>query len=153
MEKFNKTLRGYDPKQVNAFLDITIKQVEKMVAEIKDQESKIAEYHREVSELRQQVERYKNMEITMNKTIVAAQDSGEQIRRMARQESEAIVSEARRNANRIVNDSLLRAERVEYEASRLRRNTSLLKKKLRSILESQLEMVDEIEVLDMESIG
>ena len=35
MEKFNRTLRGYDPVEVNAFLDQVIGQVEKMVSEVK----------------------------------------------------------------------------------------------------------------------
>ena len=36
MEKFNRTLRGYDPEEVNSFLDKVISQVEDMVSEIKD---------------------------------------------------------------------------------------------------------------------
>ena len=36
MEKFNRTLRGYDPDEVNKFLDQVIKQVEGMVEEIKE---------------------------------------------------------------------------------------------------------------------
>ena len=35
MEKFNRTLRGYDPVEVNNFLDQVIKQVEDMVDDIK----------------------------------------------------------------------------------------------------------------------
>ena len=35
MEKFTKTLRGYDPNEVNAFIDQIINHVEKMVSDIK----------------------------------------------------------------------------------------------------------------------
>ena len=35
MEKFNRTLRGYDPDEVNSFLDKVIGQVEGMVSQIK----------------------------------------------------------------------------------------------------------------------
>ena len=38
MEKFNRTLRGYDPEEVNAFLDKVIGQVEQMVNEIRDKD-------------------------------------------------------------------------------------------------------------------
>ena len=34
MEKFNRTLRGYDPVEVNQFLDQVIKKVENMVMEL-----------------------------------------------------------------------------------------------------------------------
>ena len=41
MEKFNRTLRGYDPVEVNAFVDKVISQVEKMVSEGKMKYGKI----------------------------------------------------------------------------------------------------------------
>ena len=34
MEKFNRTLRGYDPDEVNSFLDKVIKRVEQIVSRI-----------------------------------------------------------------------------------------------------------------------
>ena len=40
MEKFNRALRGYDPEEVNAFLDQVITQVEKMIAEGKEKDKK-----------------------------------------------------------------------------------------------------------------
>ena len=33
MEKFSRTLRGYNPEEVNEFLDNVIKQVEQIVSE------------------------------------------------------------------------------------------------------------------------
>ena len=41
MEKFNRTIRGYDPEEVNAFLDKVITQVEAMVNEIKQKDQEI----------------------------------------------------------------------------------------------------------------
>ena len=41
MEKFNRTLRGYDPVEVNAFVDQFIGQVEKMVSEGRAKDAKI----------------------------------------------------------------------------------------------------------------
>jgi cell division initiation protein len=150
MEKFNKTLHGYDPKEVNAFLDDVIIQVDRMVKELKQRDEEVISLKKEINSLNEQINRYKMIESTMNKTIVAAQDSGDQLRRIARQESDMIVNEARNNANRIVSDALMRAEKVEFESARLRKNISIFKKKLRSVIESQLEVVDEIEVLDIE---
>ncbi len=149
MKKFSKTLRGYNPDEVNAFLDEIISQVEKMVVEIKTKDKQIIEHIQEKNMLNEHISRYKASEETMNKTIVAAQDSGEHIRRLAKQESELIINEARKNANRIVNDALLRAEKMEYETNNMRKNVSTFKKRLRGIVESQLEIIDDIEILDI----
>lgn len=149
MEKFSMKVHGYDPKEVNAFLDDVIIQFDKMIKELKNSREKITDIEKEKEILTEQINRYRALELTMNKTISAAQDSGEQIRRIAKQESEMIVSDARNNANRIVGDALLRAEKAEYEAMKLQRNVSLFKRKLRNIIEAQLEMVDDIEQIDL----
>ncbi len=149
MEKFNKTLRGYNPKEVNAFLDEVIGQVEKMVLEIKEKDKQLFSFQDHIKTLETQVERYKAIEHTLNKTIVAAQDSGEHIRRIAKQESDLIVGEARKNANRIVNEALLRAEKIEYHTNLMRKNVSVFKNRLRNVIESQLEVIDDIEILEI----
>lgn len=149
MEKFNIKFHGYDPKEVNSFLDDVIVQVNKMVADLREERVQTNNLKLEKNNLIEQINRYKSLESTMNRTITAAQDSGEQIRRIAKQESDMIISDARNNANRIVSDSLVRAERAEYEALRLQKNVSIFKRKLRGVIEAQLEMVDDIESLDL----
>ena len=41
MERFNRVLRGYDPEEVNKFLDKVIEQVEGMVEEIKTKDANL----------------------------------------------------------------------------------------------------------------
>lgn len=151
MEKFNRTLRGYDPVEVNAFLDQVIGQVEKMVSEGKLKDAKIRELKNlelENKALREKVMQYERMENTLNKAILMAQKTSEQIKLNAIKESETILEDAKRNASRIVNESLLRAEKTEMEANMLKRNVNIFKRRLKSIIEEQLEMVNDIEKVD-----
>ena len=78
-----------------------------------------------------------------------AQRTSEQVKLSAHQESEMIISDAKKNANRIVNEALLKAEKTEDEAIMLRRNIKIFKKRLRTLIETQLEMVDEIETIEL----
>lgn len=151
MEKFTRTLRGYDPDEVNHFIDQVISQVEIMVKDIKSKNNKIAELSQleeENAKLREKLATYERMEGTLNRAIVMAEKTSEQIKLSAHQESETIINDAKRNANRIVNDALLRAEKTEMEADMLRRNITIFKRKLKSIIETQLEMVNDIEKVD-----
>lgn len=151
MEKFTRTLRGYDPDEVNNFIDQVIGQVEIMVNDIKSKNKKIAELSKleeENAKLREKLATYERMEGTLNRAIIMAEKTSEQIKLSAHQESETIISDAKRNANRIVNDALLRAEKTEMEADMLRRNITIFKRKLRSIIEAQLDMVNDIEKVD-----
>lgn len=158
MEKFNRTLRGYDPEEVNKFLDQVILQVEKMVSElkVKDKEialrdekiAKLTEAIEKTSHMRDKLAQYERMENTLNRAIVMAQKTSDQIKSNAHKESEIILEDAKNNASRIVNESLLKAEKAEMEANMLKRNINIFKRKLRGIIETQLEMVEDIEKVD-----
>lgn len=143
MKKFNKSLMGYNPNEVNSFLDSVINQVEKIIEESKEKDKKI-------SDLKLSVERYKSIENTLNQSILSAQESTERLKQIAKQESDNIISESRRNANRIISDSLLRAEKIQYEAETLKKNINLFKKRMRNMLEQQIDLVED---MDKENIN
>lgn len=151
MEKFNRALRGYDPEEVNAFLDQVITQVEKMIAEGKEKDKKIMELqHLETENIRlkEKLEQYERMESTLNKAIMMAQKTSEQIKVSAIKESETLIEDAKSNASRIVNEALLRAEKTEMEASMLRRNINVFKRRLRDIIQTQMDVINDIEKVD-----
>ena len=152
MEKFNRTIRGYDPDEVNAFLDKVISQVEVMVNEMKEKDTRIAElenYAKENEQLKEKLAQYERMESTVNKAIVMAQKTGEQIKISAQNESDTIIQNAKNNANRIINEALLRAEKTENEAALLKRNITIFKKRVKDIVEAQLEVVSEMDEIDL----
>lgn len=150
-----RTFKNYTPEEIDNFLDKVINQVEKMiednkskVREITLRDKRIEELERQLSGVRQiqdKLNHYERMEGTLNRAIVMAQRTSDQIKSTAHKESEIILEDAKRNANRIVNESLLKAEKAEMEAEALKRNVVIFKRKLRSIIENQLAMVDDIE--------
>ena len=78
-----------------------------------------------------------------------AEKTSEQIKLNAHQERETITNDAKKNASRIINEALLKAEKIDNDALAVKRNMNILKKRLRDILESQLELVDDIERIDV----
>lgn len=152
MEKFSRTLRGYDPDEVNDFLDKIIRQVEDIVRENKEKDKKIAALEKmgqENERLKEQLQQYERTEATLNRAIVMAQKTSEQIKLAAHHESEILIEEAKQNANRIVNEALLRAEKTEREANLLRRNINIFKRRVKDIVEAQLDVVSEFENIDL----
>ncbi len=138
MDKFRKSFRGYDTKEVNEFLDGIISQVEKIVVDLKNKDNAILL-------LQETISKYKSIEHTLNTSIVSAQENGERIRQMAKQEADMVISESRRNANKIISDSLVRAEKLQYDAEVLKKNISLFKKRVRTTLEQQIELIDDMD--------
>ena len=144
-----RTLRGYDPEEVNKFLDKVIVQVEEMIKNGKEKDAKLTALLKENNRLQEKLEQYERMQESLKETLVMAQKTSEQVKLSAHEESEMIINDAKKNANRIVNEALLKAEKTEDEAIMLRRNIKIFKKRLRTLIESQLEMVDEIETIEL----
>ena len=154
MEKFSRILHGYNPDEVNEFLDEVIAKVEKMVESNRQKNEEILYLKSELNKQKMsqdvidKAKKYDDLEATLNKAIVMAEDTGEHIRRVAKQERDLILEEAKKNASIIINDALVRSEKIEYEASLLRKNIIMFKRKLKTNLEEQLKLVDDIEVIE-----
>ena len=150
MEKFSRTLHGYNPDEVNEFLYEVIAKVEKMVESNRKKNEEILYLKSELNKQKMsqdvidKAKKYDDLEATLNKAIVMAEDTGEHIRRVAKQERDLILEEAKKNASIIINDALVRSEKIEYEASLLRKNIIMFKRKLKNNLEEQLKLVYDI---------
>lgn len=142
MDKFSTGLAGYKKEEVNKFVNDVVKQVELMLADLKTKDI-------EIQELKNNLVHYKNMENTFNRAIIVAEEASSQIKRIARDESTGIIDDAKKNASRIVNDALMQAEKTQMETAQLRRNIVAFKRRLRTIIESQLDLVDDIDHLDI----
>ena len=144
MEKFSTSITGYKKEEVNKFIDDVIKQVESMINNMKSKDL-------EIEKLKSELEHYKTLESTFNRALLVAEDAGQQIRNSARSESIQLIEDAKRNADRIINNALLSADSARRDAERLRRNIITFKRRLRDILETQMNLVDDIDKLDIEN--
>ena len=139
MEKFNRVLRGYDPVEVNNFLDKVIAQVENMIDEMKKKDEQIESLKSiannynvlatQYNLLKNKVQEQANLEQTFKRAIIMAEKTSEQIKLTAHQERDIILNDAKKNADRIVNEALMRSESIEKEANNLRRNVIVFKRR------------------------
>ena len=106
----------------------------------------------ENKKLIEQIAYYQNIEDRMNRAIYSAESASDQIKKNARREAEGLITEARHNASRIINDALLKAERAQNHADQLKRNTEMLKRRLRQIIQNQLDVIEEMDKVDFDNI-
>lgn len=152
MEKFTQVRKGYDPEEVNAYFDKVINQVEILVKEIKEKNARILELEECEKEnviLKEKLEQYTRSENSINNAIMLAQRTSNQMNISAQQERDLILEDAKKSASRIVNEALMRSEKIEYDVKRLQKNVDLFKKRLRDIIQTQLNLVDEIDKDDL----
>lgn len=137
MRKFNTSLNGYNRLEVNNFVNDVTNEYESMLSKLKKQDE-------EILKLRNDLEKYQKMESTLNKAISIAEDASNQIKRVARDEAKGILDDARRNASRLVNEALIKSQKIENDAEVLKRRVVVFKKRLRSVVDEQIEFIDSI---------
>ena len=142
MKKFSTKLNGYDKDEVNSFVNEVAKNYEEILNNLKEKD-------RQVKVLAEKLTHFTKMESTLNKAIFVAEDAGNQIKRLAREEATLLVDDAKRNASRIINTALLKAEKTENEAESLQRKVNVYKRRVKQIIEEQLAMVDEVDDIDL----
>lgn len=94
-----------------------------------------------MANLEEKLDHFNNIEETLNKSILVAQEAAEELRRNAQKESQLIVKEAEKNANRIVNDALTKSRKVMMEMEELKKQASVYKMRFKMLIEAQLEML------------
>jgi cell division initiation protein len=137
-KEFPVKFRGYDRDAVDEFLDQIIREFEVLIKEA-------ATHKEQVELLSQRVEQYRALEETINKTLVIAQESAEEIKANARREADLIIQEARLQAERILEAGQAKARRIMEENADLARAAQVLRSQVRALLQSQLEAIDTLQ--------
>ncbi|WP_170006968.1 DivIVA domain-containing protein [Bacillus fonticola] len=145
-KEFTRGFRGYDEDEVNEFLDQIIKDFELLLREKKELEEKY-------SQLTDRLGHFTNIEETLNKSIVIAQEAGEEVKRNSQKEAKLIVKEAEKNADRIVNEALGKARRIAFDIEDLKKQSKVFRTRFKMLIEAQLDLIendDWDELLDYE---
>ena len=138
MKKFSVSLKGYNINEVNAFVNDVTKEYETMLNKLKNRDEQI-------KSIKEELIKYQNMENTLNKALLVAEDASNQIKKVASEESKRVIEEARRNASRIVNEALIKAEKLETDGENLRKRIIVFKRRFKSVIETELETIDSID--------
>lgn len=143
MKRFERSLNGYNVREVNAFVDDVVDKVDDMITKMKQKDL-------EIERLTKELEHYKRMDATLNRAVLMAEEASNKYKENSISESDLIVREAKKNANRIINDALMKAERIEEDASRLRRNIITYKRRIKALIDQQADIIDDLDKVDLD---
>jgi cell division initiation protein len=143
-QEFKRTMRGLDAEEVEAFLVMVADELELHLRE-KNQ------LNDELIKLRTQLKDYQRVESTLRDTLVRAQNTVEDSRANSRREAEIILHEAEIQADNIIKEAREELLGIRHEISLLRAQKDAIAKRLRHMLESQLEMLEVMEIDDFKT--
>lgn len=133
-KEFSRGFRGYDEDEVNDFLDQIIKDYETLIREKKDLEHTVKNSEEKLSH-------FSNIETTLNKSILVAQETAEDVKANANKEAKLIVMEAKKNADRIINEALEKSRKITLDIEELKKEANVYRTRFQMLIEAQLELL------------
>jgi len=140
-QQFKRVLRGFDPVEVETFLDMVSTELEEMIRQNKEQNDALIE-------LEVQLRDYKNMEKTLQQTLMQAQETSGRSAENSRKEAELIVHEAQLKATQIDEQARLDFARTKEEIANLRARKETILSRRKVLLSSELELIRALEIDD-----
>ena len=130
-------LGGYNVDEVDDFLDELTLEYGKLYKEN-------AELKERREELDSDVGKYKNIENTLQNTLIMAQKTADEITSVAKQQAEQIIKEAEYSAKSSIEELNTQIMIKEKEIEDLKKQFDVYKAKMESLLISQLELLKDI---------
>lgn len=156
-KEFTKVLRGYDVKQVDTWVQKIKEHYEKLYVENHELKERLAKSE-------ESIVHYRDLEDALQRTLVMAQKSAEDMRtnaekeaklmleqaetaakaikQKAEEEAERMVQEAARKAEEMLKMAEERVSAILEEYRRLEKQANVFKVKFKALLEAQLSLVE-----------
>ena len=140
-KEFKRVFSGYSMQEVDEFLNLVIDGYEKLYKENMDCKDRI-------TKLEENVNQYKNIENTLQSTLLVAQSAGEQVQKNAEEKAANIIADANNKAKEIVANSFEEVKKLEYRYEELKRGIDVYTAKMTALLESQLGLLKQAATSD-----
>ena len=144
-QTFRRVMRGYDPEEIQAFLEMMAEEFERLNREN-------IELRERETVLKSDVERYRSLEKTLQDTLTTAQDTAEEVRENARKEASLIVKEAEILGNRAIEKARSRVQTIRSEIVNLKNRRDLFVSKFQALLQAQSDFLSRLSLTEPEVV-
>jgi cell division initiation protein len=137
-QEFKKVLRGYDPVEVDAFLDALSNEFSDLLKQMK-------ELREQYIEMEIQLRDYKQKERDLQQILMQAQATSARSIENSRKEAELIIQEAELKASQIIDHGRIEVMHAKEELSNLKAKKEVLISRMKVLLNSEIEMIKALE--------
>lgn len=141
-QEFRKVIRGFDPIEVESFLEMMADEFESLIKE----KNYLSD---EVLKLKTQLKDYQEVEKTFKESLMSAQQTINQSRENSQKEANLIIKEAEVRADKILEDTKIKLIEMKNELMLIKSQKDSFARRLRHLLESQLELIGVLEIDDI----
>ena len=137
-KEFEQKMRGYDADEVRRFLEEVAKEFELLIRDEISLED-------ELEETKKKLAHYLSLESTLEKTLLAAQQTAIKMEDQAKREAELILKDARLERDRMLHDIPMEIERARGETIRLKAEYEATLTRMRSTIEGFKKFIEVME--------
>lgn len=137
-KEFHRSLRGYNEEEVDIFLDEVSEEFSQLFKEN-------IELKESLEKLEEKMKQYEGLEQAIQKTLLTAEKSAEEIRSNARKEAEIIIREASLRSREIVASAYRECQQIHIGYANLKQKTQEFSVNFKSMLTAFLEMIGKLE--------
>ncbi|HWF44205.1 MAG TPA: DivIVA domain-containing protein [Candidatus Kapabacteria bacterium] len=137
-KEFVQKMRGFDPDEVQAFLDLASEEVELLTREKKEAEERLAG-------VQEKLDHYLLIEQTLEKTLVAAQQTAVKVEEQARKEADLILRGAELERAQKLNDVRMEFDRAQSDLFRARSEYQSMLSRMRSLMSGFTTFIQSLE--------
>ncbi len=135
-KEFRARFRGYDPEEVNSFLEEVSEIMTSLIKEKNAMKDQLIAYKSQLAEMKKREEEFRE-------ALTSAHKLSEKMKSQAEKDVELMHERAKLDAERIVADAHQEAVQLEERIMGLRRIQRETAYKIRSVLEGYLRVIDE----------
>jgi len=137
-KEFRKGVRGYKAEEVDKFLESLSKEFEVVYAEN-------FELRDRIQRLEAELKQYKQLESTLQQTMVLAQQTAEDVKQAARHEAELLLKDAEQEKAKRMSEAQKRIDQLNDEIEELVKRREMIRTQLKSFLQAQLDLAESFE--------
>ncbi len=145
-KEFHRGMRGYADAEVDEFLDGVADEFERVFKEN-------LEFSERLDSIQAQLDHYRSIEGTLQKTLVSAQQNAEEQRAAAQREAQLVLRDAEVKARDTLSEAYSAKQSVEREIVMLRNAEADFRFKFRALLEGYLKQLTAAEAGAREKAG
>lgn len=134
-KQFNMKFRGFDVREVDAFLDRTAGSVASLAAE----NEKLKE---ENARLTLATRGYKEREETFKRAMLNAQEVLDQMKKNAQKSADLVIAKAEIKAEKILNGAHIRLSQLHEDIMELKRQRMQIEVQIRSVIEAHGKLLE-----------
>lgn len=137
-QEFVTSFRGFNKAEVISFMEMVSQEMENLIRENLELKEKLQRASEKLAN-------YSKIESALQNTLVASQETAEEMKNTAQEKAELIIREANGKAKKIIDEAYNKLSDLRREYSSLKSQKAAFLVNLKSLLESQLKLLELME--------